>query len=799
MILTFLKSSIPLTKTFVRHADSAGFKSSPYPGVRDFTSINETVETITDLYETLRSHADQGHCLLKGNTRRTLNNESRAGSTQPDLPTDYLVLDLDFDEDPLIQNIEVFLRLLFPNSTGGYVFQRSASSGITRQSAIRGHIFLPLAQPITPRQAKQYLIHWNLTLLKSLIRLSANGFALRWPLDVSTCQNDKLIYIAPPVVQDADGKPLPDPLHEQRWIAVDGPAWILPNQPNPERLETETQVCISRLRREAKYPARRARTATYPNEPEPVLTNPAQGVVTEHKIERGFIYLNLNNGDSWGYFMTPTSDIVRNFKGEPPFLLSAFDPEFRNHLDRALEEAEPPKQEVAYTFRDRHSDQYYTILDTNPPYIQVVKNRERLLDFRRLHNLDPKEPVDLWTVHYDFHSTVRVDPVNKMVNLYDPGAYLGPNASLPAHPNPSQFPIINRILHNVVGNLPEAMDHLTNWLACIVQFRKKIGTAWILQGHQGSGKGLLVNAIMGRILGRQHVASISQNALEDPYHTFRERCLLVMLDEAHLPSNEDRTIAILNRLKSMITESETSIRVMFHGFKNIASQENYILTTNQTAPVWVEPTDRRFLVGPPATALKITSEEIEVQLPQEIHWFASWLLNYPADMARARKVDIPVLEPYRPQAHRLGTNSVGDFFTALKAGDLRWFANELMNTEEQIHSSSTAYFHYDRIVKQMFADANDPENPTRAVRLARSEIALLLNYIRDKTTRAGALTKMLDRAGIEISKMRRGTELIRGYEFIATQYDLDQLLTPVTEEPSLPKATPITQTQPRIH
>jgi hypothetical protein len=55
--------------------------------------------------------------------------------------------------------------------------------------------------------------------------------------------------------------------------------------------------------------------------------NPEPATVTGVRRARGFVYLNLNGGDSWGYYFPESNaEIVRSFKGDPPVRLSDIAP-----------------------------------------------------------------------------------------------------------------------------------------------------------------------------------------------------------------------------------------------------------------------------------------------------------------------------------------------------------------------------------------------------------------------------------------------------------------------------------------
>ncbi len=60
-----------------------------------------------------------------------------------------------------------------------------------------------LDKPYAAPLIKQWLVQKNheVPLLNASMTLTKTGNALTWPLDISACQNDKLIYIAPPVLK----------------------------------------------------------------------------------------------------------------------------------------------------------------------------------------------------------------------------------------------------------------------------------------------------------------------------------------------------------------------------------------------------------------------------------------------------------------------------------------------------------------------------------------------------------------------------------------------------------------------
>ena len=165
------------------------------------------MQNIDEFERAVNKHADLGHCLLKGNLDGSLFNESRAGHTNSDEPTQYAVLDID---GVSITPDELMRALGFENKD--YFYQYSSSSGIIRQAdqgkiippLDRYHIFTLLESLVTPKQLKTQLKHWNLNIpqLRNRVKLTKTNLALSYPLDISVCQNDKLIYITRPICRE---------------------------------------------------------------------------------------------------------------------------------------------------------------------------------------------------------------------------------------------------------------------------------------------------------------------------------------------------------------------------------------------------------------------------------------------------------------------------------------------------------------------------------------------------------------------------------------------------------------------
>ncbi|MCU0299160.1 MAG: hypothetical protein MUF33_11665 [Candidatus Nanopelagicales bacterium] len=323
MLLTLLAASdgTRMAKRFVRSSGSV--VTTPYPLVKRFWSFTRNAADLDQLYALLVTHGEAGHCLLKGQLDRPLRHESRAGRTDPNAPTDLLVLDLDTDRG--FADIAAFLAAI---GLGGvsYVLHHSSSAGITSAIGLRAHGFVRLATPVAPERLKLWLRHMNLRVpgLREQVGLSANGMTLSYPLDVTSCQNDKLLFIADPVVER-----LEDPLAGRRFVLnmrESGSADFRFDHLHPDAVQREPDALVAELRARAGLPARDPRYVALPGR-ERLLVNPEPAAVTGVRRSPGFVYLNLNGGDSWAYYFPESNpELLYSFKGEPPMRLADIAP-----------------------------------------------------------------------------------------------------------------------------------------------------------------------------------------------------------------------------------------------------------------------------------------------------------------------------------------------------------------------------------------------------------------------------------------------------------------------------------------
>lgn len=754
MLFDFLEAAdnTPLTKTY--RLTPSGPEVEPYPFVRNFNSHRVTANSIAELYAAIKGHAAHGHCMLKGLLSEPLANASRAGKTTADAPTQWVCLDLDFDDG--WSSVDDFLRELHPGwADVSYIWQHSASAGITSQPGLRGHVWLLLDQPTLPAVLKQWLQERNLTVsrLAERIQLAASGVALKWPLDITTCQNDKLLYIAPPRCIG-----LPDPLDE-RIVLVTKAKEFAPAPVSallPAAIDHKQQEKINELRAQAGLPKRTPRYSEHGALN--ILTNPEVGVVTGVRQARGFVYLNINGGDSWAYYFPENNpEILYNFKGEPPVRLRDIAPDFYLEYTQAQQRKKFGNLRP-YAFREPVRDTYYNVLydkeNNTMPLLAPCSSKDRLSDFMAQFGYQLPDPIEDWQVEFDPTTTKVIDPHAQWVNLFRPTDYVQYAHRLT---DPGVLPpVTTKILRSVCGNDQETLDHFLNWLACLFQTRRRLETAWVFHGVSGTGKGLLLSRILRPLLGEKHVLEWTTQAFEEKYNQPLEQACVLWLDEFKVSDSRSADLT-MNKLKNYITEPKIQIRGMRTNLYEVPNYLNIIIACNHPDPVQLTDHDRRFNVAPAQERpLVITPDEIAA-LNDELLLLASYLAHYPANLEQARRV---LLNAARESMIVASQTTTDAFFAAARAGRLRWFLDFLQpHTPMQ---DTLAYQQFERVMRDWIRQTHANMENGNPVKTTRDDLRAVYSYIVGTPTTPAKFTRMCNIHRLELARVRINDEVVNG-------------------------------------
>lgn len=666
---TYLSASVPLTKTF--ELENGELKKTAHPRIIDVTSYEENFETIEEFYAQLVEHSKLGHSFLKGNVTRPLASESRAGSTNPVEPTQILLLDLDGLRD--IRETEDFVRLLGLSDVDR-IDQYSSSMGIVPDCGLRAHIFMLINKGWIQAMLKQWLIHKNLNIqqLRNNLSLTRTGNTLRWGLDVTTCQNDKLIYIAPPIL----GPGVEDTFQGERIKLIKGTKRTVniseTTIPTAEANRIEVEKVLNELRVKAGLPARKKVTNKVLHSIE-YQTNSDRAVVTGIKIERGFVYLNINGGDSWAYYHAENNpEFIYNFKGEPIYRTSELLPEYWAEVrEQQNIPSADPSGTMFLAIRDFDTACYFNgsynekerILSLKP-----AKSKDQLHDF--LINNKQKIPIAIpdWKIVFEPSNDVIVSLEDKRINTFIASPYMAmQHRKILKVP-----PTIRKVIFNALGSDEEVFEHFMNSIACIFQYRTKTESSWIFHGIMGTGKGLMINHILRPLFGQAYVSVIRMRQLDNQFNEFMDNNLILWIDEAEITVLNNQAV-ISSDLKNYITEPNIMVRKMYSPNKYTPNYTTIMLAGNDGVMVNIPRGDRRFNVAPYQTQSLLSlgpTEGIIAKLTEELTDFAAYLATRNADQEKAR---IPLENLAKEKLVSENETAIEQACSAIKKGDFNFF------------------------------------------------------------------------------------------------------------------------------
>lgn len=788
MQLTFLSADQALTKTYVKTAD--GIDSTPYPLTTRMTSHVIDVSTIEEFHANLVAYAKRSNCLLKGNLQRDIKNESRRGLMKSE-STNWICLD--FDGMDLGNNTVDGMLIELGLGDVDYILQYSASHGI--KEGLNAHVFMLLDKPSTPEHLKIWLKTMNLTIprLRNQLELTKTKMALHWPLDITVCQADKLLYIAPPNLRGWPEPPVKDRITLNKRKERRGHLSAVSSDPKAAEHEVIRQLRAAEglkdHKLEQKYDVKL--DVHY-------MVNPDQAAVSGVKRNGKFTYLNLNGGDSWAYYhRTDNPTVLHNFKGEPSYRLRELAPEYYGQAcERANQmrrEAHVPVAETKRTQRfvinERKESVYYKVTWHADGTLQLdpAKTQKHIYDWCALNGLTAPDAIDDWDIVFDPTSTKVVDAKNKELNVYVPTKFrtissqraqkLGMLAApterfdLEAHGIPKPYA---QLIHHVCGSDDEAAWRFVNWLSFMWQTGKKPGTAWTFHGTFGTGKGRLAE-LLRRMFG-QHFTVITPEQLNQLQNDFIKTAQILWIDEIDMDAWDSPSVG--SKLKNWISDPMVSYRAMYKGADDIRSFMGIIVAANVYNPVEVKLRDRRWNIAP-RQETKLHSEYVDWATPEMIDDEIGWLyqddniMEFSVALQRFPVVSHLVREPLenetKNQVMRVTQSLPEDIVAALHTGNAGFFLHHLADLEA---IPSAEAVEYRQVVELMMKGGE--------IALKNAEIATIFKHIAGWNQAIGKFSKAAGKFGLDIAnkKARRalpggGTESFAGtyYTFSVTAED----------------------------
>ncbi len=752
--LYFLEAAVPLTKTITPT------HKLPYPLVKNFTSHAEEVTTPVEFFKAVQKHAAKNHCLLKGTLTRPLTNEPRANTTRSNDETEWVCLDFDRFET---HDIEEQLAAMDLGDVS-YVLQYSASHGLPEnEGTVSAHVFMLLSEAVQAPALKSWLMGQNLSLFRDELRLSRDKNQLSWPLDITTCQNDKLLYVAKPVFKGCD-----DPLEASRIQFITKPLPTIPVERLAERhmdaLKNEAREALNKLRKAEGLKPRVAGTSWVSGKE--VLNKPTVASVTGIKDAGDWVRLNLNGGDSWAYCHPKENfELIYDFKSDSWYKTKELLPEYYQDLKSQQEElnATPTEEgDLILAFRDLRTASYFNGF-WNPGERKLelypAKNETQLDHWMRSHGRTIGDFIPVWDMSYNPREDWTVDEDAHRINTFQttPYFYVEPQSN-------DKWPTILKIICHMLGEdkaeRTELVEHFLNWFAAIFQRQFKPLTAFVCHGVEGTGKGYFANKIAAVLLGNTNFTSKTVGDIEDTFNAFLANKLFCFVDEVDVDDFREKG-RVTARLRNWITEPTFSIRDMRKVAADMPNYVSFLFSSNRPQPVFIPQSDRRYNVGN-FQAHKLPRPD-DNAVENELMSFAEFLAAYKVNRDKA---NTPLHTEERQNIQNISLTSAEETAKTIISGDLGslWLArtDERLLRESGVVNAVTqnaqAYnVLIDRLIQEALVDTNGV--------ITRDELLVLFQYnVGGVPTSPNKFTSFLRHKSITTKRLRKNGELVYGME-----------------------------------
>jgi hypothetical protein len=452
------------------------------------------------------------------------------------------------------------------------------------------------------------------------------------------------------------------------------------------------------------------------------------------------------------------------------------------HLEQLIGKVAPGKETgkvapMPIVFRDEASNAYYNgLIDTETGQVARIAKagRDGLPDWMVQYGSVMPENVPIWNFEFNPQREQSVSFSDRFINKYVPSEYMRYDADMPisylesldygsATELSRYCPTIAELILHVIGGDVAMFNHFLNWLAAAIQLKDKLGTAWILQGTQGTGKGVLFDKVLTPLIGhgtgdsQPYTAKVRLENIEDQFNQWMECALFVAFDEFRLEDSL-QSKKLFNKIKSMITETIEPIRGMRENLRNVRTYTNYLFFSNDKDVMYLPTDDRRFNVAPRQevkvdTVLGDMEYATRVLIPGELPIFAQVLKDFNVDYAQARTV---IENEAKQQMRAVSRTTIEDFVSAFLAGDLDYFLPIL----DMPYSVGQNYLlPAQTIIRAIIRDtATATEH-----RITVEELRYLYNIMVGRSDNVRKFGKLLHRHGLGSQKLRIAGRVVWGY------------------------------------
>lgn len=330
-----------------------------------------------------------------------------------------------------------------------------------------------------------------------------------------------------------------------------------------------------------------------------------------------------------------------------------------------------------------HTAGHATFYEKEKGNLKFFKNMKDWINFCEQRLLNPFSDGKLPRASLIFNPAVAfgLELESKTFNIFAPSDYLKqydnkiqPDLEILKQNSPR----IYSVLQNVFGD-EETIGIFLNWVAFILQSRRKSTLAWIITSSaRGTGKEVLVKLILGPLFGQKHTQVMTGSNIGDRFNREDAHCWLRCYDEVFQAGDTKANLERREWLKTKIGSYTMTIEPKGIDKLEMESHINYILLSNSIRAVLLEEGDRRFNVvrNPDAVPLHsgmdwwVDGPTMEKEIASEIPIFAEYIQKIEVNY---QKANYPTDSKARLELLEESKDNIQYFADRLSTGDVEFF------------------------------------------------------------------------------------------------------------------------------
>jgi len=322
------------------------------------------------------------------------------------------------------------------------------------------------------------------------------------------------------------------------------------------------------------------------------------------------------------------------------------------------------------------------------------------------------------------------------------------------HQEPKAYPAtIMAIIENLFP-IETVREGFLNWLAVWFARLEKSKVAWVITSDEGAGKGLLTDHIIAPIVGTEFCAlNVGQGQVQEDFSGWLEGKLFVNLNEiSNSYSDKDK---VHNKIKAWITDDHIMLRKMRRDAYSVRNWANFIITSNDFAPIEIGYTDRRFSVSKADMVLKdipelkklIDQGQIVDTIERELPDFVRFLSTMPRREDLYNKVFAD--ETYKKAIQAQNSRPIERFTRLVSKAQWDILATECEEYDEALMIQIKSLYNTEKWV------------PTNMI------FALYKHYMGDPETKVPKkrISSQIKTAGVKVGVQKIGGKFTRVYDY----------------------------------